>query len=163
MTCGPVLAAPDILLLQLKFHSAMQAKAPKFSERNRGCWFNVTYHGSKLGFPKPRLNERDKKNTKNESMIQLSFFTRRIVLSQTAWCMRIPAATETLKESTIPLIGILQCISDNSRASSLIPLQFGNLKYHPRTTNLETPAWEFMNPKLNNKISSIITKNKQGQ
>ena len=49
--------------------------------------------------------------------------TSRDVLSQTAWCMRMPAATETLKESTIPFIGILQCKSDNSRASSLIPLE----------------------------------------
>ncbi|RDX61796.1 hypothetical protein CR513_59941, partial [Mucuna pruriens] len=49
--------------------------------------------------------------------------TIRDILSQTAWCMRIPAATETLKESTIPVIGILQCKSDNSKASSLIPLQ----------------------------------------
>jgi hypothetical protein len=37
--------------------------------------------------------------------------------------MRIPAATETLKESTIPFIGILQCKSDIAKASSLIPLQ----------------------------------------
>nr|AFK46026.1 unknown [Medicago truncatula] len=32
------------------------------------------------------------------------------------------AATETLKESTIPFIGILQCKSDIAKASSLIPL-----------------------------------------
>jgi len=43
-------------------------------------------------------------------------------LSQTAWCMRIPAATDTLNESTMPFIGTLQCKSDSSRASSLIPL-----------------------------------------
>lgn len=49
--------------------------------------------------------------------------TKREVLSQTAWCMRRPAATETLNESTMPFIGILQCKSDDSRASSLIPLQ----------------------------------------
>ena len=52
-----------------------------------------------------------------------AFITRREVLSQTAWCMRMPAATETLKESTMPFIGILQSKSDSSRASSLIPLQ----------------------------------------
>lgn len=48
--------------------------------------------------------------------------TKREVLSQTAWCMTMPAATETLKESTMPFIGILQCKSDSFKASSLIPL-----------------------------------------
>ena len=49
--------------------------------------------------------------------------TMREFLSQTAWYMRMPAATETLKESTMPFIGILQCKSDKLKASSLIPLQ----------------------------------------
>jgi hypothetical protein len=57
------------------------------------------------------------------NVLQAIVITRREVLSQTAWCMRMPAATDTLKESTMPFIGILQCKSDNSRASSLIPLQ----------------------------------------
>ena len=48
--------------------------------------------------------------------------TRREILSQTAWCMSMPAATETLKESTIPFIGMLQCMSDSCKASSVIPL-----------------------------------------
>lgn len=52
----------------------------------------------------------------------ITIITVRDIRSQTAWCMRIPAATETLKESTIPFMGILQCKSDNSKASSLIPL-----------------------------------------
>lgn len=38
--------------------------------------------------------------------------------------MRIPEATDTLNESTIPFIGILQCISDIFKASSLIPLLY---------------------------------------
>jgi hypothetical protein len=46
----------------------------------------------------------------------------REIRSQTAWCIRIPAATDTLKESTMPFIGTLQCKSDNFKASSLMPL-----------------------------------------
>lgn len=37
--------------------------------------------------------------------------------------MRMPAATETLKESTMPAMGMLHRISDAAIASSLTPLQ----------------------------------------
>lgn len=54
------------------------------------------------------------------SNVRSPWLPRRDVLSQTAWCMRRPAATETLKESTMPFIGILQCksifISDYNRS-----------------------------------------------
>ncbi|CAL1400712.1 unnamed protein product [Linum trigynum] len=39
-----------------------------------------------------------------------------------AWCMRMPPATDTLKESTMPFIGILQCRFESPSAWSLIPL-----------------------------------------
>lgn len=46
-----------------------------------------------------------------------------MILSWAAWCMRMPAATETLKESTMPAMGMLHRISDAAIASSLTPLQ----------------------------------------